>query len=121
MIARAASIVACRPLAQRRLTVTPGTEAGSPDDRVAKRAEKWAQKCARMPADGIAIAKTGFGLVEQTMAYSGEEATGFLVHAFATNLRFEADEFNFVKERAKLGTSGAFKRRDEHFGLDLDD
>ena len=58
-----------------------------------------------MPADGIAIAKTGFGLVEQTMAYSGEEATGFLLHAFATNLRFEADEFNFVKERAKLGTS----------------
>jgi len=91
------------------------------DDKVAKRTEKWAQKCARMPADGIAIAKTGFGLVEQTMAYSGEEATGFLVHAFATNLRFEADEFNFVKERAKLGTSGAFKRRDEHFGLDLDD
>jgi len=91
------------------------------DDKVAKRAEKWAQKCAHMPADGIAIAKTGFGLVEQTMAYSGEEATGFLVHAFATNLRFEADEFNFVKERAKLGTSGAFKRRDEHFSLDLDD
>jgi enoyl-CoA hydratase len=91
------------------------------DDKVGKRAEKWAEKCARMPADGIAIAKTGFGLVEQTMAYSGEEATGFLVHAFATNLRFEPDEFNFVKERAKLGTSGAFKRRDEHFSLDLDD
>jgi len=25
------------------------------DDKVAKRTEKWAQKCARMPADGIAI------------------------------------------------------------------
>ena len=33
--------------------------------------------------------------------YVGEEATGFLVHAFATNLRFEDDEFNFVKTRAK--------------------
>ena len=50
--------------------------------------------------------------------YVGEEASGFLVHAFATNLRFEGDEFNFVKTRAKVGTSEAFKVRDEHFGVD---
>ena len=31
---------------------------------------------------------------------------------FATNLRFEDDEFNFVKARAKVGTSEAFKVRD---------
>ena len=41
--------------------------------------EAWAQKVARMPADGLAIAKTSFSLVEQTMAYAGEEATGYLV------------------------------------------
>jgi enoyl-CoA hydratase len=87
-------------------------------DRVAARAEHWAAKVARMPADGLAIAKTGFGLIEQTQAYAGEEATGFLLHAFATNLRFEDDEFNFVKTRAKLGTSAAFKARDEHFSVD---
>ena len=62
-----------------------------------------------MPADGLAIAKTGFNLVEQTQAYVGEEATGFLMHAFATNLRFEDDEFNFVKARAQHGTSEAFQ------------
>ena len=71
-----------------------------------------------MPADGLAIAKTGFNLVEQSQAYVGEEATGFLLHAFATNLRFEADEFNFVKPRAKHGTSEAFRLRDEHFSVD---
>jgi enoyl-CoA hydratase/carnithine racemase len=85
---------------------------------VADHAERWAGKVARMPADGIAIAKTSFALVEQSSAFVGEEATGFLVHAFATNLRFEDDEFNFVKTRAKLGTSEAFKVRDEHFGVD---
>ncbi len=93
------------------------TEVCDPDD-VAARAELWATKVARMPADGLAIAKTGFGLVEQTQAYVGEEGTGYMLHAFATNLRFEADEFNFVKARAKLGTSGAFKLRDEHFAVD---
>ena len=45
---------------------------------VADRTERWAAKVARMPADGLAIAKTGFNLVEQTQAYVGEEATGFL-------------------------------------------
>ena len=65
-----------------------------------------------MPADGLAIAKTSFALVEQTTAYVGEEASRFLVHAFATNLRFEDDEFNFVKTRAKVGTSEAFRQRD---------
>jgi enoyl-CoA hydratase/carnithine racemase len=118
------------PVLARRLlltgdTVTAGelehlgvfTDVCDPD-RVAERAEGWAQKVARMPADGLAIAKTSFSLVEQTMAYSGEEATGYLVHAFATNLRFEPDEFNFVKTRADVGTSEAFRRRDEHFGPD---
>ena len=40
------------------------------------------------------------------------------MHAFATNLRFEEDEFNFVKSRSQLGSSGAFKVRDEHFTVD---
>jgi enoyl-CoA hydratase/carnithine racemase len=87
-------------------------------DRVGDRAEHWAAKVARMPADGLAIAKTGFGLVEQTQAYVGEEAAGFLLHAFATNLRFEEDEFNFVKARAQFGTSRALELRDEHFTVD---
>ncbi|MEX1006608.1 MAG: enoyl-CoA hydratase/isomerase family protein [Acidimicrobiia bacterium] len=87
-------------------------------ESVADRTEAWARKVARMPADGLAIAKTSFSLVEQTRAYAGEEATGFLVHAFATNLRFEDDEYNFVKARAKVGTSEAFKQRDAHFEVD---
>jgi hypothetical protein len=85
---------------------------------VATRAEAWAEKVARMPADGLAIAKTSFSLIEQTSAYAGEEAAGYLVHAFATNLRFEDDEYNFVKTRAQVGTSEAFTQRDTHFGVD---
>jgi enoyl-CoA hydratase/carnithine racemase len=90
------------------------------DDQVAERTEHWAARVSRMPADGLAIAKTGFNLVEQTQSYVGEEATSFLMHAFATNLRFEDDEFNFVRERARHGTSAAFKLRDEHFTVSPD-
>jgi enoyl-CoA hydratase len=118
------------PVLTRRLLLTGDTVTGGDVEHlgvftevcdsadVAARAELWATKAARMPADGIAIAKTSFALVEQSTAFVGEEASGFLVHAFATNLRFEGDEFNFVKTRAKVGTSEAFKVRDEHFGVD---
>jgi enoyl-CoA hydratase/carnithine racemase len=84
-------------------------------DAVTARADWWARKAARMPADGIVIAKEAFRLVEQLQGYQGEEVTSYLVHAFGTNLQFDEGEFNFVKERAEHGTREAFERRDAHF------
>ena len=85
------------------------------DEQVAGRADWWAQKIARMPADGIVIAKEAFRLVEQMQAYQGEEAAAYIVHAYGTNLQFDEDEFNFVKTRAEHGTKRAFELRDAHF------
>jgi enoyl-CoA hydratase/carnithine racemase len=85
------------------------------DDAVASRAQWYAEKVARMPADGIVIAKEAFRLVEQLQGYQGEEVTSYLIHAFGTNLRFEDGEFNFVKTRAEHGVKRAFQLRDDHF------
>ena len=87
------------------------------DEKVESRADWWARKIARMPADGIVMAKEAFRLVEQLQAYSGEEAASYILHAFGTNLQFEEDEFNFVKTRAAHGTKRAFEMRDEHFEI----
>ena len=87
------------------------------DAEVERRANWWAQKIARMPADGIVMAKEAFRLVEQLQAYQGEEVLGYLVHAFGTNLQFEDGEFNFVKVRAREGTRRAFELRDAHFDV----
>jgi enoyl-CoA hydratase/carnithine racemase len=115
------------PVLAKRLLLTGETVAVSdlakPDvftevvvpERVAARAEEYAAQIAKMPADGIAIAKEAYRLVEQSQAYQGEEAASVLFHAFATNLRFEPDEFNFVKERGRAGTTESFKTRDAHF------
>lgn len=84
---------------------------------VADRAVWWAQKAARMPADGIVIAKEAFRLVEQLQGYQGEEVASYLFHAFGTNLQFEEGEFNFVKARAEHGTKRAFELRDAHFDV----
>jgi enoyl-CoA hydratase len=85
------------------------------DDAVADRADWYARKVARMPADGIVIAKEAFRLVEQLQGYQGEEVTSYLIHALGTNIRFEDGEFNFVKERAAHGVRKAFELRDHHF------
>ena len=84
---------------------------------VTARADWWARKIAKMPADGIVMAKEAFRLVEQTQAYQGEEVVGYLVHSFGTNLQFGDGEFNFVKTRAEHGTKRAFELRDEHFDV----
>jgi enoyl-CoA hydratase/carnithine racemase len=82
---------------------------------VAARAQYWAEKAAKMPADGVVIAKEAFRLVEQSQAYQGEEVASYLFHAFGTNLQFAPGEFNFVKTRAQHGAKEAFRLRDEHF------
>ncbi len=87
------------------------------DEAVPARADWWARKVARMPADGLVMAKEAFRLVEQLQGYQGEEVASYLFHAYGTNLQFEADEFNFVKTRAQVGTKRAFELRDEHFDI----
>ena len=82
---------------------------------VTARARYWAEKAAKMPADGVVIAKEAFRLVEQSQAYQGEEVASYLFHAYGTNLQFAPGEFNFVKTRAEHGTREAFRLRDEHF------
>ncbi len=73
-----------------------------------------------MPADGIAIAKEAFHLVEQLQGYQGEEVISPLIHAYGTNLQFQPGEFNFVKTRAEHGTKRAFQLRDEFFDIEED-
>ena len=92
---------------------TETCEAGA----VTARARYWAQKAAKMPADGVVIAKEAFRLVEQSQAYQGEEVASYLFHAYGTNLQFAPAEFNFVKTRAEHGTKAAFRLRDEHFDV----
>jgi enoyl-CoA hydratase len=84
---------------------------------VPARAEWWAHKAARMPADGIVIAKEAFRLVEQLQAYQGEEVLSYFVHTLGTNLQFDPNDFNFVKTRAEHGVKRAFELRDAHFDV----
>jgi enoyl-CoA hydratase len=117
------------PVLARRLLLTGDTVPASAvehlgiftevidDADVGPRAAWWAQKVAKMPADGIVMAKEAIRLVEQLQAHQGEEVASYLFHAFGTNLQFEDGEFNFVKARAQHGTKRAFELCDAHFDV----
>jgi enoyl-CoA hydratase/carnithine racemase len=117
------------PVLARRLLLTGDTlQAGelerqsvftevTDDSHVSARADWWARKVAKMPADGIVMAKEAFRLVEQLQAYQGEEVISYMVHAFGTNLQFDGGDFNFVKTRAEQGLRRAFELRDAHFDV----
>jgi enoyl-CoA hydratase len=80
-------------------------------------AEELARQVARMPADGIVIAKEAYRLVEQSMGMALSEVSSYLLHAYGTNLQFEKDEFNFVQSRSSNDLSGTFDEA-EQFYLD---
>lgn len=86
-----------------------------PPDQVEDETEKVAAMVGRMPADGIAVAKNIFTLIEETNHLGAAAITETIAHAFATNLQFQEDEYNFVKIRSKVGTSKAFKYRDLYY------
>src|SRR3954465_16096572 len=53
------------------------TETCDPE-AVPARARYWAEKAAKMPADGVVIAKEAFRLVEKSKAYPGGERASVL-------------------------------------------
>ena len=85
------------------------------DADVAAVTEALAADVAKMPADGVHMAKEAYRLVESSMGLGLEEVCSYLFHSYGTNLRFEDDEFNFVRTRAQVGTSKAFELRDRHY------
>src|SRR5262249_33287117 len=88
-----------------------------PADQVHPVAEELAARVARMPADGIVIAKEAYRLVEQSMGMALSAGASHLLHAYGTNLQFEKDEFNFVRSRSAQSENlaGTFDKADEFY------
>lgn len=77
--------------------------------------EKTAEGIARMPRDGIAIARATKEVVYNACGLVADRAIGYMTHTMCTNLRWEPDEFNFFKERLNKGTSKAIGDRNDFY------
>jgi enoyl-CoA hydratase len=91
------------------------TKAVAPD-RLQKVVETRAQEIALLPRDGIAIGKAMRQVEYGSLGLLGIFDTGYVGHSFFTNVRWEPDEFNFIRERNKVGVKAAFGSRDALWG-----
>jgi enoyl-CoA hydratase len=77
--------------------------------------EEWAERIVRLPRDGIALGKAATNLAMESLGISSQFAYGHILHTLATNVRYEPDEFNFIKERRDSGVRDSNKKREEFY------
>lgn len=83
-----------------------------PADRLEAEVEELARGIALMPRDAIAVGKAQTFLAFDTLGFGANMTQAVIGHTLATNIRFEDDEFNFLRERREKGTKTAFHERD---------
>jgi enoyl-CoA hydratase len=89
-----------------------------PGDELEQTVEDWAARVARHPRDALVTGKAMWQLALESLGGSEQFGRGYVGHTLGTNLRFEPDEFNFLRQRADQGTRSAFRGRDEFYGPD---
>jgi len=75
----------------------------------------WAARIARHPRDALVTAKAVHQMALDSLGGTQQFWRGTVGHTLGTNLRFEPDEFNFLRERSQRGTRAAFHDRDDRF------
>ena len=82
--------------------------------------QDWAARVARHPRDALVTGKAMWQLAMESLGGSAQFGRGYVGHTLGTNLRFEPDEFNFLRERSDTGTRSAVRDRDAYYHLDGD-
>jgi enoyl-CoA hydratase len=77
--------------------------------------EEWAERIVRLPRDGIVMGKAATSLAMDALGITSQFSYGHVLHALATNVRYEADEFNFMKQRRDKGVRASNHDREEFY------
>ena len=86
-----------------------------PADKLEEETEALAKKICLMPRDGIAIGKASNHMICDILGLTQGWNQGYLTHTLFTNLRWEDDEYNFIKQREKKGVREGVHKRDERY------
>jgi enoyl-CoA hydratase len=86
-----------------------------PADKLDEETRKLAQGITLLPRDGLCIGKAAAQLAYDSLGLTSSFEHGHITHSMSTNVRFEEDEFNFIKARRDLGTREAIKARDKRY------
>ncbi|MGE0801422.1 MAG: enoyl-CoA hydratase/isomerase family protein [Lautropia sp.] len=83
-----------------------------------ERGEAWAERIVRLPRDGIALGKAATNLAMQSLGVTNQFGYGHVMHALATNMRWEPGEFNFMKERRVKGVRAMNHEREAFYEVE---
>jgi len=86
-----------------------------PFDKLEEEVEKMAKEICLLPHDGIAIGKASNHQILDILGLTNGWLQGYLTHTLFTNLRFEAGEYNFARQRREEGTRTGIHKRDERY------
>lgn len=87
-----------------------------PDAELESAGEDWAERIAKLPRDAIAFGKAATNLALDSLGMTSQFAHGYVMHALSTNIRYEEDEYNFMKKRRDEGVRSASHGREERYG-----
>lgn len=87
-----------------------------PDAELEAAGEDWASRIAKLPRDAIALGKAAHHLAMDSLGMTSQFAHGYVMHALSTNIRYEEDEYNFMKKRRDEGVRSAAHQREQRFG-----
>ena len=68
--------------------------------------DDWARRIARHPRDALVTAKAVHQMALDSLGGTQQFWRGTVGHTLGTNLRFEPDEFNFLRERSRRRDRG---------------
>ncbi|GAA4359261.1 enoyl-CoA hydratase [Variovorax defluvii] len=89
-----------------------------PDAELEMAGEEWADRIAKLPRDAIAFGKAATHLALDSLGMTTQFAHGYVVHALSTNIRYEEDEYNFMKKRRDEGVRSASHGREERYSAE---
>ncbi|MFQ5762774.1 MAG: enoyl-CoA hydratase/isomerase family protein, partial [Candidatus Bathyarchaeia archaeon] len=86
-----------------------------PRAKLWEEAKRYAKAISLNSRDAIAIGKAFTQGCYDMLGMTTGLTYGYIGHSFATNLRFEPDEYNFIKQREKKGAKAAFHGLHDRF------
>jgi len=86
-----------------------------PYEKLEEEVNKIAEQMKLLPRDGIAIGKATNHLILDILGLTSGLSMAYVSHTLFTNLRFEPDEYNFVKQRKNEGVRAGVHKRDERY------
>ncbi len=77
--------------------------------------EEWAERIVRLPRDGIVMGKAATLVAMESLGINSQFTYGHILHTLATNMRYEPDEFNFMKAKRDSGVTQMNRDQKDHY------